>query len=113
MIKHIVIWTLHNPADAPRMKALLESCRNVVPGILALEAGIRTDGLSQAYLALGEAQGDGAIAVRLYDKPLILLIWIGALVMAAGGALSLTDRRYRLAAPRRTSAPAALPQAAE
>ena len=45
MIKHIVIWTLHNPADAPRMKALLESCRNVVPGILALEAGIRTDGL--------------------------------------------------------------------
>ena len=42
-----------------------------------------------------------------------LLIWIGALVMAAGGALSLTDRRFRLAAPRRTAVPAALPQAAE
>ena len=77
------------------------------------EAGIRTVGLGQAYVSLGEPDGSGAIAVRLHDKPLILLIWIGALVMAAGGALSLTDRRFRLAAPRRTAAPAALPQAAE
>jgi cytochrome c-type biogenesis protein CcmF len=77
------------------------------------EAGIRTVGLGQAYISLGEPDDSGAIAVKLHDKPLILLIWIGALVMAAGGALSLTDRRYRLAAPRRTPAPAALPQAAE
>ncbi len=45
MIKHIVLWTLHNPADGPRMKELLESCRNVVPGIVALEVGLRTDAL--------------------------------------------------------------------
>lgn len=77
------------------------------------EAGIRTVGLGQVYVSLGEPDGSGAIAVRLHDKPLILLIWIGALVMAAGGALSLTDRRFRLAAPRRAAAPAALPQAAE
>ncbi|KRE17171.1 cytochrome C biogenesis protein CcmF [Bosea sp. Root483D1] len=77
------------------------------------EAGIRTVGLGQAYISLGEPDASGAIAVKLHDKPLILLIWIGALVMAAGGALSLTDRRFRLAAPRRTPAPAALPQAAE
>jgi cytochrome c-type biogenesis protein CcmF len=77
------------------------------------EAGIRTVGLGQAYISLGEPDDSGAIAVKLHDKPLILLIWIGALVMAAGGALSLTDRRYRLAAPRRTTAPAAFPQAAE
>jgi cytochrome c-type biogenesis protein CcmF len=77
------------------------------------EAGIRTVGLGQAYISLGEPDDSGAIAVKLHDKPLILLIWIGALVMAAGGALSLTDRRFRLAAPRRTAAPAALPQAAE
>lgn len=63
------------------------------------EAGIRTDGLSQVYISLGEPQG-GGIAVRVYDKPLILLIWIGAVVMAFGGALSLTDRRFRLAVPR-------------
>lgn len=74
------------------------------------EAGIRTDGLSQAYVSLGEPQGDGGIAVRLYDKPLVLLIWIGALVMAFGGGLSLTDRRFRLAAPRRRAA--VVPQAA-
>lgn len=77
------------------------------------EAGIRTQGLGQAYVSLGEPDGSGAIAVRLLDKPLVLLIWIGALVMAAGGALSLTDRRFRLAAPRRAAAPAAMPQAAE
>ncbi|WP_306225972.1 heme lyase CcmF/NrfE family subunit [Bosea beijingensis] len=75
------------------------------------EAGIRTDGLSQAYISLGEAQ-DGGVAVRLYDKPLILLIWIGSLVMALGGGLSLTDRRFRLAAPKR-AAPAAAFQPAE
>jgi len=77
------------------------------------EAGIRTNGFGQVYVSLGEPDGSGAIAVRLHDKPLILLIWIGALVMAAGGALSLTDRRFRLAAPRRVAAPAAMPQAAE
>jgi len=73
------------------------------------EAGIRTDGLSQAYVNVGEIEPNGAIAVRLYDKPLILLIWIGAVIMALGGALSLTDRRFRLAAPRRaTPLPAAV-----
>lgn len=77
------------------------------------EAGIRTQGLGQVYVSLGEPDGSGAIAVRLLDKPLVLLIWIGALVMAAGGGLSLTDRRFRLAAPRRATAPAAIPQAAE
>lgn len=77
------------------------------------EAGIRTVGLGQAYISLGEPDASGAIAVKLHDKPLILLIWIGALVMAAGGGLSLTDRRFRLAAPRRVATPTALPQPAE
>ena len=45
MIKHIVIYTLKDPANAPRVKELLESCRNVVPGIVSLEAGIRTEAL--------------------------------------------------------------------
>lgn len=76
------------------------------------EAGIRTDGLSQAYVSLGEAQADGGVAVRLYDKPLILLVWLGAVVMAFGGGLSLTDRRFRLAAPRRAE-PRAVAQPAE
>lgn len=45
MIKHIVMWTLKDPADAPKMKALLESCRSVVPGIVAFEVGTRTEEL--------------------------------------------------------------------
>ncbi|WP_332681424.1 heme lyase CcmF/NrfE family subunit [Bosea sp. (in: a-proteobacteria)] len=77
------------------------------------EAGIRSDGFSQAYVSLGEREADGGIAVRVYDKPLILLIWIGSLIMAFGGALSLTDRRFRLAAPRRAAPTPAMPQAAE
>jgi cytochrome c-type biogenesis protein CcmF len=56
-------------------------------------------GFSQLYLSLGD-QADGAIAVRLYHKPLVLLIWIGALVMVTGGALSLSDRRRRVGAPK-------------
>ena len=45
MIKHIVMWTLKNPADIPKMKQLLESCQAVVPGIAAFEVGVRSEGL--------------------------------------------------------------------
>ena len=76
------------------------------------EAGIRTNGFGQAYVALGEHQ-DGGIVVRLYDKPLVLLIWLGAVVMALGGGLSLTDRRFRVAAPKRASPIPYTPQPAE
>jgi cytochrome c-type biogenesis protein CcmF len=46
--------------------------------------------------------------VRLYYKPLVLLIWLGAVVMAMGGALSLSDRRLRIGAPMPARAKAAL-----
>jgi cytochrome c-type biogenesis protein CcmF len=64
------------------------------------EAALLTRGASQLYLSLGEVGSDGAIAVRLYHKPLVLLIWFGAVVMVLGGALSLSDRRLRVGAPR-------------
>jgi len=64
------------------------------------EAALMTRGTSQLYLSLGDADADGAVTVRLYHKPLVLLIWIGAVVMMAGGALSLSDRRLRVGAPR-------------
>jgi cytochrome c-type biogenesis protein CcmF len=67
------------------------------------EAGIATFGLSQLYLAPGEER-DGGIAIRSSYKPLVLLIWLGAVVMAAGGGLSLSDRRLRVGAPRRARA---------
>ena len=64
------------------------------------EAALMTRGFSQLYLSLGDAGGDGAINVRLYHKPLVLLIWLGAVVMTLGGALSLSDRRLRVGAPK-------------
>ena len=59
------------------------------------EAGIRTLGLSQLYVSLGDATQDGGIVVRVWWKPLVTLIWIGGLAMMAAGAISLTDRRLR------------------
>jgi cytochrome c-type biogenesis protein CcmF len=64
------------------------------------EAALLTRGASQLYLSLGDPNPDGSVAVRLYHKPLVLLIWLGALVMVLGGALSLSDRRLRVGAPK-------------
>jgi cytochrome c-type biogenesis protein CcmF len=67
------------------------------------EAAILTRGFSQLYLSLGDQIPDGSLAVRASYKPMVTLIWLGAVVMALGGALSLSDRRLRIGAPRRAS----------
>jgi len=64
------------------------------------EASIYTTGFSQLYLSLGESRGDGAVDVRVYFKPLITLIWIGCVIMAVGGGISIADRRLRVGAPK-------------
>ncbi|MEI8151498.1 MAG: heme lyase CcmF/NrfE family subunit [Hyphomicrobiales bacterium] len=64
------------------------------------EAALLTRGASQLYLSLGDPGDDGSLAVRLYHKPLVLLIWIGTLIMFIGGGLSLSDRRLRIGAPK-------------
>ncbi|MCV0396206.1 MAG: heme lyase CcmF/NrfE family subunit [Rhizobiaceae bacterium] len=74
------------------------------------EAGIATRGLSQMYVSLGDADSEGGIVVRAWWWPLVTLIWIGGLVMMAGGAVSLFDRRLRVGAPSRRARP---PKAAE
>lgn len=71
------------------------------------ESGIRTLGLSQLYLSLGDEGNDGSVVVRLWWKPLVTLIWGGALVMMAGAAMSLADRRLRVGAPARRHKPVA------
>ncbi|WP_337266407.1 heme lyase CcmF/NrfE family subunit [Oryzifoliimicrobium ureilyticus] len=77
------------------------------------EAGIVTFGLSQLYVSLGDAT-DGGTVVRIWWKPFILCIWGGALVMALGGIVSLSDRRLRVGAPaRRTRIVTAVPEPAE
>ena len=69
-------------------------------GMPTTEAGIRTFGLSQLYVSIGEATPNGLV-VHAWWKPRVTLIWIGALVMMFGGGLSLCDRRLRVGAPTR------------
>ena len=64
------------------------------------EAALLTRGVSQLYRSLGDTNEDGSIAIRLYHKPMVLLIWLGSLVMMFGGGLSLSDRRLRIGAPK-------------
>jgi cytochrome c-type biogenesis protein CcmF len=77
------------------------------------EAALMTRGFAQLYISLGEIGADGAIAVRIYYKPLVVLIWLGAVVMALGGVLSLSDRRLRIGAPMPARRKAAAMQPAE
>ncbi|QKC97699.1 heme lyase CcmF/NrfE family subunit [Mesorhizobium sp. NZP2298] len=65
------------------------------------ESGIKTLGFSQLYISLGDEGKDGSVVVRLWWKPLVTLIWGGGLVMMAGAAMSLMDRRLRVGAPSR------------
>lgn len=73
------------------------------------EAALMTRGFSQLYLSLGDVNSDGSVAVRLYYKPMVLLIWIGSIVMMLGGVLSLSDRRLRVGAPKPAAKPAVQP----
>jgi cytochrome c-type biogenesis protein CcmF len=66
------------------------------------ETAIRTNLLADLYVALGDSDTQGAWTVRVYWKPLVPWIWIGAIIMAFGGAVSLSDRRWRVGAAART-----------
>src|SRR5690606_28589796 len=76
----------------------------VASGMPTTEAAIETYGFSQLYLQLGEPLDDTHV-VRIWHKPYITLIWLGALLMAGAGFLSLTDRKLRVGAPRRAARP--------
>lgn len=83
-----------------------------VRGTPTTQVGLMTTGFGQIYASLGDSEPDGRVGVRLYWKPLVLFIWLGAVVMALGGALSLSDRRLRLGvAARARLVPATLPAA--
>ena len=63
----------------------------------AIDPGLTRD----LYVALGEPLADGAWSVRLYYKPFVRWIWLGPLLMALGGLVAASDRRYRLLARAR------------
>ena len=52
-------------------------------------------GVAGVYIALGTELPDGSWGVRIQDKPLVRWVWLGALMMAFGGVLAVTDPRYR------------------
>jgi len=92
----------------------MEPSRRTFPArsMATTEAALMTRGLSQLYLSIGDPNPDGTLPVRLYFKPQVLMIWLGAVIMFIGGALSLSDRRLRIGAPRPAKSRTAL-QAAE
>jgi cytochrome c-type biogenesis protein CcmF len=68
------------------------------------EADIDVGFTRDLYVSLGEAVGGGAWIVRIYVKPFIDWIWGGCLVMALGGLLAASDRRYRARARQASAA---------
>ena len=76
-------------------------------GMPMTEAAIRYSLTSDVYVALGEPLDDEAKswAVRVFHKPFINWLWIGALFLVAGGFLAASDRRYRIAV-KKLAAPA-------
>ena len=68
------------------------------------EAGIAAGFTRDLYVTLGEKLPDGSWAVRINDKPLVRWVWLGALMIALGGTLSITDARYRRLARRDAAA---------
>jgi cytochrome c-type biogenesis protein CcmF len=69
----------------------------------AIDSGVFRD----LYISLGEPASGDAWSVRVYYKPLVSWIWGGAVLMALGGGLALSDRRYALAARKQRAALAA------
>ena len=79
-----------------------------VAGMPTTEAAIDYGFLRDVYLVIGDPQENGGWAVRSYIEPFANWLWGGCIIMALGGLLSLTDRRYRVAAGARR-APAGVP----
>ncbi len=73
----------------------------------AIDSGISRD----IYIALGERLVDDAWAVRVYYKPFVNWIWAGSLLMAIGGGIAISDRRYRFRAKSSVKSDAATAEA--
>jgi cytochrome c-type biogenesis protein CcmF len=88
--------------DGEKLAVMTPSKRNFTTrgGASTTEAALLTRGVSQLYISLGDTTADGGITLRIYHKPLVLLIWFGPVLMAFGGMLSLSDRRLRVGAPK-------------
>jgi len=87
-------------ADQGRPIGVLNPEKRVYPvaGMPTTEAAIDYRFLRDVYVVIGDEQDNGGWVIRTYVKPLVGWIWAGSLLMALGGVLSLSDRRFRVAA---------------
>jgi cytochrome c-type biogenesis protein CcmF len=77
------------------------------PAMPMTEAAIHSTPWRDIYVSLGEPLQGGAWSVRVYYKPMVVWIWGGCVLMALGGLLAASDRRYRVTAGTRETAFAA------
>ena len=96
--------TLEVSRDGRPVTTLHPEKRNyTASGTPMTEASIDYGVTRDLYTALGDPLDGAAWTVRVFHKPFVRWIWLGAMMMAAGGLLALTDRRYRL--PNREPSP--------
>jgi cytochrome c-type biogenesis protein CcmF len=76
----------------------------LVPSPPTTESAIHSTWDKDIYAVIGEPDGKGGWTMRIYHEPLVLWIWLGGGLMALGGMVSLSDRRYRVGAPVRAVA---------
>ncbi len=72
-----------------------EKRRYRVSGQLMTEAAIEPGFFGDLYISLAQPLNKGAWAIKVYYKPFVRWIWLGALIMALGGLLAVSDKRYR------------------
>lgn len=73
------------------------------------QAAISVNWARDLFVAMGNPLGEGAWSMRIQYKPLVRYIWLGAIVMAIGGLVAATDRRYRAGVPAISQNPVAAP----
>ncbi|WP_127108790.1 heme lyase CcmF/NrfE family subunit [Pararhodobacter zhoushanensis] len=97
--------------DGERLVTMLDPEKRVYPaaGMPTTEAAIDVSLTRDLYIALGDPQENGGWALRTYVKPFALWLWAGAIIMGLGGLVSLSDRRFRIAAGARKAPLAAAP----
>ena len=91
--------------DGEYMRSLQPEKRTYnASGMVMTEASIDTGLMRDLYVALGEPLANDEWVVRIYHKPFVTWIWLGCLMMAFGGILAITDRRYRFSIRRKGKA---------
>src|SRR5687768_7240180 len=96
------IIVTRNGAEFERMYPEKRNC--TASGNVMTETAIDSGIFRDLYISLGEPVGNNAWSVRVYYKPFVGWIWGGAVLMALGGGLALSDRRYALAARKEREA---------